>query len=431
MSIGEHFAELRQYLLRALKGLGLLTIICLIGSRLIHDYLSEPYHEQVGKGHTVWTLVAEDIQPEIESRLPEYFRFIQPGSETTLDKIREDLEAGPPAGWFASAADDSLWNEDIHQLILDMDLLRPWFQSRQKEKPGTPALNEETGKAGQNTAGPTKKVIPEAWLDGILRRFSPTEIIWIGHFGPGERDHDFRMTQLREREFEFMLDRPLFPAHLKRALSQSFTGRTGRISGARFQHLKPTELFSVYLNIAFMVSLLFGFPWVLMQIWGFVGPAFAKPIRRAGSLAIGSSTTLFWAGVGMAWFFVFPQTLYYLVVKFNFEDTVAQFSIRDYYTFFFAFHFGFGIAFQIPILIVILGKIGIVSSQFLWRRKDFVIVGMAILSAMLTPPDVLSQLMLMAPLIILYFTATLIVRLIERKRARNYAASDWNQDTDS
>jgi sec-independent protein translocase protein TatC len=181
------------------------------------------------------------------------------------------------------------------------------------------------------------------------------------------------------------------------------------------------EAFFVEVKVAFFAALMLSFPVLATQIWRFVAPGlYAK--EKSAFLPFLLVTPIFFAGgVAFAYFLAMPWALHFLL---GFEGDVGGVSqealpgVGNYLSFSTRFLFGFGVAFLLPVLLMILERANIVSLDQLKRSRRYAIVGAAIVSAVLTPPDVVSQLMLLVPLYALYELAILVIRLTHWRASR-------------
>ncbi|KAB2934689.1 MAG: twin-arginine translocase subunit TatC [Leptonema illini] len=174
----------------------------------------------------------------------------------------------------------------------------------------------------------------------------------------------------------------------------------------------------IYFKLAVMIGSLVSLPISLSLIWGFVTPAVSKKIARIGHLVVASSTLLFWSGVVFAWQILFPVSLEMMLGTFLPQDVIAQTTLEKYYSFLFMIVLGSGVTFQLPMVIVILGAIGIVPVAFHKRAWKFVVLGMFVFSAFFTPPDPLSIFLMVLPLWAMYIISVFFVWLIEKGRRR-------------
>jgi len=185
------------------------------------------------------------------------------------------------------------------------------------------------------------------------------------------------------------------------------------------------EAFFVEVKVALFAALMLCFPVFATQAWKFVAPGLYAKEKRALLPFLLLTPIFFGAGAAFAYFFAMPWALHFLL---SFEGQVggvhqeALPGVGNYLSFSTRFLFGFGVAFLLPILLMILERAGIVRLEQLTRSRRYAIVGAAVVSAVLTPPDVVSQLMLLVPLYALYELAILAIRVTHWRAARSAAA---------
>jgi sec-independent protein translocase protein TatC len=181
-----------------------------------------------------------------------------------------------------------------------------------------------------------------------------------------------------------------------------------------FVFLHPTEALFARLKIAFVVALFLSIPVIIFEVWRFVGIGLTPGERRKTLVFLPISYLLFCGGVAVAWFGVLPFAIQFLL---GFEtETLQPFLSIDRYIGFVAwFSMAFGVMFQLPIVIFLLVKIGVVTPKQLARYRPHVILGLAILAALLTPgPDFFSQLALLIPTYLLFEISLLAARLTSK-----------------
>ena len=175
----------------------------------------------------------------------------------------------------------------------------------------------------------------------------------------------------------------------------------------------PGPLVSL-LKLAAMVGMTLTLPVSISILWGFVRPALSRRAAWIGQAAVLASSGLFWLGILVCWRLVFPVALQFMLVDVLPSGVSPQLSLEDYYSFVFFLHIGAGLGFQLPLLVVVLGGLGILTIDWHRRTWRFTLVGIFIFSAVATPPDPITQLALAVPLTLLYIISVLIVWLIER-----------------
>ena len=184
------------------------------------------------------------------------------------------------------------------------------------------------------------------------------------------------------------------------------------------------EAFFVEVKVAFFAALMIAFPVLATQIWRFVAPGLYAKEKRAFLPFLLATPIFFGAGAAFAYYVATPWALKFLL---GFEGNVggveqeALPAIGNYLNFITRFLFGFGVAFLAPVLLMILERAGIVTLQQLARSRRYAIVACAGVSAVLTPPDVVSMLLLLVPLYALYELALLAIRLTHWRANRKTA----------
>jgi sec-independent protein translocase protein TatC len=155
-------------------------------------------------------------------------------------------------------------------------------------------------------------------------------------------------------------------------------------------------------KVSFLTALLASLPWVLYQAWAFVAPGLYEHEKRFALPLIVSSVFFLCVGIGFAYLFVLPAA-YKFFISFSAQTGAETLQdLQKYWDFTLAIFFGFGLTFEVPVVQMLLVKLGIVTQQQLRDARRYVIVGAFVVAAVLTPPDVLSQFMLAIPLILLY-----------------------------
>lgn len=179
------------------------------------------------------------------------------------------------------------------------------------------------------------------------------------------------------------------------------------------------EAFFVQVKVALFSACMIAFPVIAMQIWKFVAPGLYRNEKRALLPFLFATPVLFLAGAALAYYFVIPTALHFLL---GFQGNLggvereALPAIGNYLTFIMQFVMAFGIAFQLPILIMLLERAGIVTFDQLKGARRYMIVAAFAIAAVATPPDPISQLMLAIPLCLLYEVALIAIRIIGRRK---------------
>jgi sec-independent protein translocase protein TatC len=186
------------------------------------------------------------------------------------------------------------------------------------------------------------------------------------------------------------------------------------------------EAFFVKVKVAFFAAMMLAFPVIANQLWQFVAPGLYRKERRALLPFLFATPVLFLAGAAMAYYVALPLALHFLL---GFQGNVggvnqqALPAIGNYLSFIMQFLFGFGLAFLLPVLLMLLERAGIVTRKQLIGARRYAIVAATAIAAVLTPPDLMSQVLLAVPLIILYELAIVGIWLTERRRGREAPAA--------
>ncbi len=171
------------------------------------------------------------------------------------------------------------------------------------------------------------------------------------------------------------------------------------------------------LKLAFFLALFVSAPWLLYQAWAFVAPGLYQREKRLALPLLASAVVLFYLGCGFAYFLVLPTVFHFLT---TFKPDVIQLTpdAGAYLDFVLAIFFAFGASFELPVALVILALLGWVTPQQLREGRGYAVVGIFVLAAVLTPPDVVSQLMLAIPMCLLYELGILASSWLVSSQAR-------------
>jgi sec-independent protein translocase protein TatC len=184
------------------------------------------------------------------------------------------------------------------------------------------------------------------------------------------------------------------------------------------------EAFFVQVKVALFAALMLSFPVLAIQLWRFVAPGLYAREKKAFAPFLILTPFLFLAGAALAYYVCMPLALHFLLGyqgNIGGAQTEALPGIGNYLTFVTRFLFGFGIAFLLPVLLMLLEAAGLVTRAQLKRGRRYAIVIAFVVAAVLTPPDVVSQLLLAVPLLFLYEFSLLAIWFTEKKRRKNAA----------
>ncbi len=186
-------------------------------------------------------------------------------------------------------------------------------------------------------------------------------------------------------------------------------------------YLSPPDLFLAQLKIAVITGVMITAPITLLQLWLFVKPGLKKNEQKYGLFALFMGSVFFFLGVSFAFFIIIPMSITFFL-GIGSGQVQPMFSFANYLSYSGSLILTFGIVFQLPMVIILLSQLNLVGSKTFRKYRKFFILGVALLSAILTPPDIISQLLMAGPLIVLYEFSVVIAMIIERKRRKRKAA---------
>jgi len=179
--------------------------------------------------------------------------------------------------------------------------------------------------------------------------------------------------------------------------------------------------FFVPVKITLMAAFVIALPVVLYQAWAFVAPGLYAHERRFALPMVVGGTALFVTGMAFCYFFVF-KTVFHFIASFAPKSITVAPDIEQYLSFVMTMFLAFGVTFEVPIVVLLLVKTGLVTVKQLREARRYVIVGAFVVAAVVTPPDVTSQIMLALPMCVLYEVGVLIAAIMIRKQATGTAS---------
>jgi len=180
--------------------------------------------------------------------------------------------------------------------------------------------------------------------------------------------------------------------------------------------MSPTEAFAIRIKLSLIAGMIASVPVIFYHLWQFVVPGlFEREIKLVVPVVL-ASTIFFLIGATFCFLLVLPLSIKFLL-GFGTEKLKPMIKIGDYVSFVSYLILAFGAVFELPVIAFFLGKLGIITPRTLTRGRRYAIVGMLILSALITPPDMFSQLMLAGPLYFLYEVSIVVVRIVQKKKS--------------
>jgi sec-independent protein translocase protein TatC len=199
------------------------------------------------------------------------------------------------------------------------------------------------------------------------------------------------------------------------AFSQQILLLLQRPMPARLVFIAPTEAFFVNLKVAFYAGLFLSVPLILFQVWRFVAPGLYEHERRYSYPFLILSTILFLIGAAFAYLVVLPIALHFLIAQGG-ELWKPNITLSNYLSFCMRLLLAAGLVFEFPVLMYFLAKIGIVTPEFLIKNRKYAVLAAFIVSAVLTPPDVFSQILLAIPLFLLFEVSIFVAKRVASGR---------------
>ena len=186
--------------------------------------------------------------------------------------------------------------------------------------------------------------------------------------------------------------------------------KPARDAGTVLQNLKPFGQLILFIQVAVIVGITLSLPNIFYQLWKFIAPALQKTEKKYIFGVVFFTSVCFLAGVVFAFYVILPLALQF-VSEFGTEDIVNNFAINEYMNIIISLMLGAGLIFELPMLSFFLTKLGILTPAFMKKYRKYAIVVLLIFSAMFTPPDPASQIMLGVPLLLLYEISVFISKI--------------------
>ncbi len=357
MSLGDHLEELRARMILAILGLLVGMVVCLFFGKILIGVMSQPFENEIGK--------------------------LEKKKLVTIRKKQEAAKIG----------------DEPQAIIATYDPKNGYRTYTSFEEIGKliEALHEpEPTPDDPNDVSPTDKTDAEdsPLLEAIVIAHHPTQ-------GFMEYTTTKRLERLR-KEWD----------KSGAIIEHVAVGTTmGRAGSAQIVTHSPVEGFMVYIKVCMLFGLLLTSPWVIWQIWAFVSAGLYLKEKRYMHVVSPISTVLFVTGSLFFMLVVAPLVMSFLI-RFNAAMGVGSlWSLQKYINMVFSLTIVFGAAFQMPIVIVFAERLGLVTIEALAKNRKFVILGLVVVAAMATPPDVISQVSLAIPLYGLYEISIIVCRI--------------------
>ncbi|GAB6086596.1 twin-arginine translocase subunit TatC [Alkaliphilus crotonatoxidans] len=184
-----------------------------------------------------------------------------------------------------------------------------------------------------------------------------------------------------------------------------------------FIYLSPPELFVAYIKISLVVGVVLTLPITLFQIWLFVKPGLTKKERANLLFALFMAIIFFLLGILFAYYVIIPLTIQFFV-KVSTQQIAPLFSFENYIGFISSLLLAFGLTFEMPLIILLLTHLNLITPAALKKYRKMIILVIFVVSAVLTPPDIISQCLMAAPMILLFELSLILSSIIYRKKAQ-------------
>lgn len=195
-----------------------------------------------------------------------------------------------------------------------------------------------------------------------------------------------------------------------------------------FVYLSPSELFTSYLKLSFVLGLVLASPFILWQVWGFIQPGLTEEEGKSALSAIVAGFVFFLLGALFCFLVVLPITLQFF---YNFNGSTqisASISFNNYMNFVLGMLVAFGAVFEMPVLSFLLARLGLLKPEWLVAARKYAILAVFIVAAVITPPDVVSQLMTAVPMLGLYELSIFVSRKAYKEKENAKSEDEDEED---
>lgn len=190
-----------------------------------------------------------------------------------------------------------------------------------------------------------------------------------------------------------------------------------RVGSTRLQAIAPTEIFFTYLKAALLAGFFLALPVIFWQVWAFISPGLYPSEKKVAAPFVVVSTALFLLGAAFGHQIMFPVMFRFLA---GFESSFVEsaWTMREVFALISRLFLALGVSFELPVVIFFLSVTGIVDARQLMKGLPYAFLGAVVVGAVLTPPDIISQLMLAGPLVLLYLVGVGVAFLVGRRKRR-------------
>lgn len=193
---------------------------------------------------------------------------------------------------------------------------------------------------------------------------------------------------------------------------------------------KLTDSLKLYMNFSFFIGLILIFPILLYQLWAFISPGLFEKERKVTLSYIPIATILFFGGLAFAYFILFPNVINFLSNLSGRLGLTEQYGANDYFGFLLRLTIPFGFLFQLPVIVMFLTRLGLVTPAWLRRVRKFAYFALLVVAGFITPPEIVSHLMVTVPLFLLYEISIIISRFSYKRmlKAEQERAEEWARE---
>lgn len=187
-------------------------------------------------------------------------------------------------------------------------------------------------------------------------------------------------------------------------------------------YLAPGELFMEYVRLSVVCGIVISSPVILHQVWGFIRPGLEKNENRIVFFSLVAGLFFFLCGTAFSYFVAVPMLLSFFANVDQSQSINATISVQNYLAFILSTLLSFGIVFELPVIISLLTGLGVLKPEWLTKSRRIVIVIIFIIGAIITPPDVVSQLLVSIPMMILFELSVIMSRIINKRKIKSQKA---------